>query len=77
MKVVYRNGKLLAIAQYENNSNFWEADLTEALDFDDEKSKAEVTLAIDHWMSNHHEDFERIWSNLRYSLVDVYMRSGK
>ena len=77
MKVVYRNGRLLAIAQYENNSNFWEADLTEAIDYDDEKLKVEVTLAIDHWMSEHHEEFKRLWGNLRYFFINTYAQNRK
>lgn len=69
MKVVKRNGKLLAVAQHEDNKYFWESDLTEAIVFDDEKFKLEVTLMCDFWNEKYHEEFERLWEYLRYFFL--------
>ena len=61
----WKDGRLKATVQHEENSYFWESDLTECLKFEDEKLRIEVLVMIDWWNRNYHDEFEQLWNLLR------------
>ena len=66
----YKDGRLEAVAQHENNSYFWKSDLTESIVLEDEKLRIETTLALDLWNRKYHDKFEHLWQIMKN--LDVF-----
>jgi hypothetical protein len=70
----WKDGKLKAKAQHEDNSYFWKSDLSECLKFEDEKLRVEVLVMVDWWNKKYHDEFEQLWNLLKNIY---YFRRGK
>ena len=61
----FKDGRLKVIVRHENNSYFWNSDLTECLKFENLKDEIEVLVMTDWWNKKHHEQFEKLWNLLK------------
>ena len=59
-----KNGRFIVVVHHESTTYFWEFNNTEAVVFHNEKDKMEITLAIDLWNRNYHEEFELLWNKI-------------
>ena len=70
----FKDDRLKATAQHEDNRYFWKSDLSECLRMKDEKLRIEVLLMVDWWNREYHEEFERLWKYLRLFFLNKYKR---
>jgi len=61
-----KDGRLKVTKEHEEeDSNFWKADFSECLRYDDKKLEIEVLLMCDWWNREYHEKFEHLWNLLK------------